>query len=369
MNNQTLTSYLKLLACEGIGVVHARRLLDIFNNVDEIFNSDNKIKFEKFGVAKSIQDAILNFKNHKVVEDELLYIKQNNIHCLGILENRYPKLLKECTDAPILLFYKGDISLLQNNCLAIVGTRKISNYGNEVVNNLIDFLKPYQPTIVSGMAYGVDIAAFHQAKKQNLPFIGVMGTSFKSLYPAAHKKFYNDLFKNGLIITEYAGFNKLSPELFTRRNRIIAGLCKATVVIESAFKGGSLSTAYFANDYNRDVFAIPGRVNDEGSAGCLRLIQENRAEILFDFNQITNQLYWNTPKDIDAEVDETPKIDLNNFTENQQKILNSLTQNNLHIDELAIQTQLDISALNAELMMLELDGVVVGLPGKIFKLK
>ena len=369
MDPLTLTSYLKLLACDGVGVLSARKLLDLSKNVNSLFDADNKQFFTDFNIPKSIQNALLKFDKNDLIEEELKFIEKNHINCVGFLDDAYPKLLKECADAPIILFYKGDLSLLDNNCLAIVGTRKISSYGKEVTANLIEHLQLYKPTIVSGMAYGVDIAAYHEAKKCNLPTVGIMGTSFKKLYPAMHKNFYNDLFNNGLIITEYAGFNTLVPELFTRRNRIIAGLCSATVVVESAETGGSLSTAYFANDYAREVYAIPGKINDEFSKGCLRLIHENRAQLLYHFDHLIADLNWNTTAEPKKQVEIKKEINLNDFTALQQNILKALQNEPLHIDELALQTQLSMSVLNAELMMLELNGIVVGLSGKVFKVK
>lgn len=369
MDLQTLTSYLKLLACDGLGVLSARKLLDASKDANVIFSADNKSFFADFNISKSIQNLINRFDRYEVVQQELKFIEQNNIQCVEILDDAYPKLLKECVDAPVVLFYKGNLALLDNNCVAVVGTRNISSYGKDVTGSLLQHLKHYRPTIVSGMAYGVDIVAYHEARKLNLPMIGVMGTSFKKLYPASHKLFYNDLFANGLVITEYAGFNTLVPELFTRRNRIIAGLCSATVVVESAEKGGSLSTAYFANDYAREVYAIPGKITDSYSKGCLRLIHENRAQLLYNFDHLIADLNWNISSSSKKTIEEKKEININDFSVLQQTILKSLHKEALHIDELALQTQLSMSVLNSELMMLELNGVIVGLPGKIFKVK
>ncbi|WLD23978.1 DNA-processing protein DprA [Flavobacterium dauae] len=369
MNHQTLTSYLKLLACDGIGVLNARKLLELFNDVNAVFDTGNQKIFEDFSISKAVQKTILNFNKQEIIETEIQFIKQNNIQYVGILEDDYPKLLKECTDAPILLFYKGNLNLLDNHCLAVVGTRKISDYGKETVASLMSFLQQYHPTIVSGMAYGVDIAAYHEAKKFNLPTVGIMGTSFKKLYPAIHRNFYNDLFENGLVMTEYAGFNTLAPELFTRRNRIIAGLCSATIVVESAETGGSLSTAYFASDYAREVYAVPGKITDVYSKGCLRLIHENRAQLLYNFEHLATDLNWSLSLEPEEKSEPKKEINLNDFSALQQTILKTLQNKPLHIDELAVQTNLDMSVLNAELMMLELNEIIVGLPGKIFKFK
>nr|WP_298003127.1 DNA-processing protein DprA [uncultured Flavobacterium sp.] len=369
MKQQTLTSYLKLLACEGIGVYNAHKLLDIFKDVEAIFDPDKRDFFDQFDVNASIQKIIKHFDKDDLVKNEIEFIKDNGIKWVGFLDEEYPKILKECVDAPIVLFYKGDLSLLDNKNLAVVGTRKMSDYGKEMVKELIDHLQPYKPTIVSGMAYGVDIAVYKEARKSSLPMVGIMGTSFSRLYPAMHKKAYYDLFENGLILTEYASFNILAPELFTRRNRIIAGLCSATVVVESAEKGGSLSTAYFANDYGREVYALPGKITDVYSKGCLRLIHENRAQLLYNFNHLIDDLGWNTTTEPKKETVVQKEINLGDFSTLQQTILKILQKESLHIDELALQTNLDMSVLNAELMMLELDEIVVGLPGKIFKVK
>ncbi|MBA5792041.1 DNA-protecting protein DprA [Flavobacterium sp. xlx-214] len=369
MNTQTLTSYLKILACDGLGVVNARKLLEASQDVTAIFESDFLDRFLELTIPPSIKKLIQEDHHSALIQDELQFIQENNIQCVGFLDNAYPKLLKECADAPVVLFYKGNLNLLQNDCLSVVGTRKISSFGKEMVQNLMTSVAPYNPTIVSGMAYGVDICAYAEARKNKLGMVGVMGTSFKTLYPSAHKKLYYDLFENGLVITEYAGFNTHVPELFTRRNRIIAGLSKATVVVESAEKGGSLITAYFANDYAREVYAIPGRMTDEFSKGCLRLIHENRAQVLYDFNHLIDDLNWNKEIAVKVETEVKKQIDLNQFSAVQQTILKCLQEKELHIDELALQTQLEMATLNAELMMLELDSVVIGLPGKMFKLK
>lgn len=368
MELQTLTSYLKLLTCEGIGVLNARKLLEHVTDVSELFTVEWMKDFHGTSDVKRLKKSLKTF-DQQVVDEELKFIEANKIKYVGILDSDYPKLLRECPDAPVLLFYKGDLSLLNNHSLAIVGTRKITPYGKEMIQQIVSELKPYNPTLVSGMAYGADVNVYHQAKQNNLACVAVMGTSFKKYYPKAHEKFYWDLEQNGLIVSEYAGFNTLAPELFLRRNRIIAGLSQATVVIESPEKGGSLATAFFANDYGREVYAVPGKITDEYSKGCLRLIQQNKAQLLFDLKNLCDDLNWNANTEIKEKPPVPKEINWNDFSVLQQTILKSLQNAPLHIDELALQTQLEMPVLNAELMMLELNGTVVGLPGKIFKLK
>src|SRR5690554_2249545 len=369
METQTLTSYLKLLALDGIGVLNARKIAEHFKSVDAVFDENQSIdSLENPALKKRLETAIHSL-NVKVIEEELLFMRENQIKAVGILDDDYPKILKECADAPIVLFYKGDLSLLDRVSIAIVGTRKITAYGKSTMEKFIDEIKPYAPTLISGMAYGVDVNVYHLAQKNELPAVVVMGTSFKKYYPKAHTKYYHDLEQNGLILTEYAGFNTLVPELFLRRNRIIAGLTQATVVIESAEKGGSLSTAFFANDYGREVYAIPGRITDEFSKGCLRLIQQNRAQLLFDIEPFLSDLGWKRSEKTRSKDNVQISVNLESFSETEQKIMKCLQKGILHIDDLAFETQMDMAVLNAELMMLELNGFIEGLPGKMFQLK
>lgn len=367
MRIEVLRCYLKLLTCKGIGVLQARFLLDCFNDVLKIFDEEQWLNNRDKKLSVDLKNKLFDKSNDTIINQEIEFILKEKIQCVGLLDSDYPKLLKECPDAPVILFYKGNLEVLTTNCLAVVGTRKITSYGKHCVQNLCNELQGYPITIVSGMAYGVDIEAFHQCKQVNLPMVGVMGTSFKRIYPAAHKKYYNYLVEKGLIITEYAGFNELVPELFTRRNRIIAGLSQATVVIESAFKGGALATAYYANEYNREVYAVPGRLNDIYSQGCLRLIQESRAQVLFDFSTLITDLNLDTKQET-INVS-TPKVDRNSLNDYQRTIVDHLENGSLHIDTLCELTGYEMNILNSELMLLELQDLVVGLPGKLFQLK
>jgi len=362
MNENHLASYLKLLTCQRLGVLQVRKSLNVieengfdfsFDFLCDFFNDKNFLKK-------------LNSYNIQLVNNEIEFIKKNNIKYVGILDDDYPKLLKQCVDAPIVLFYKGDLSLLNNKTISIIGTRKMSAYGKQITEELFAELQPYLPTVVSGMAYGVDVHVYHQAKKHQLPKVAVMGTSFASYYPKKHQKYYEYLEQNGLIISEYAQFNKLAPEMFIRRNRLIAGLSQATVVIESAIKGGSLSTAIFANDYEREVYAVPGRLIDEMSLGCLKLIANNQAHVLNDFKVIPTDLKWDA-KIVDKK-EELMSFDFHQYSQVQQSILKTLHIKEMHIEEIAQKTQINMSDLNAELMMLEIEGLVKSLPGKMFGL-
>lgn len=369
MKEKTLTAYLKLLACEGIGVLNARKLIEHFGSVVAVFDENQSFDSIKNPVLEKKLKASIVALNHKLIEEELRFISDNKIKVVGLLDQDYPRLLKECPDAPIVLFYKGDLTLLNRKSIAIVGTRKLTPHGKKVMEDFIERIASYQPTLVSGMAYGVDVNVYHQAKRNNLPSVAVMGTSFKKYYPKSHTRYYHDLEENGLILSEYAGFNKLAPELFLRRNRIIAGLTKATIIIESAEKGGSLSTAFFANDYDRDVYAIPGRINDEFSKGCLRLIQQNRAQLLFDIEPMLYDLGWVSSGKVVVKNSPKRVLNLDTFSPTEQMILKCLEKGSQHIDDLAFETGLDMSVLNAELMMLELNAITEALPGKMFQLK
>jgi DNA processing protein len=273
--------------------------------------------------------------------------------------------LQHCIDSPILLFKDGNIDFSNRKIISIVGTRNMSSYGRDFCNKLIDDLAVHNPIIVSGFAYGVDICAHKAAIKNNLQTIAVLAHGFEEIYPKVHKKYINDVNKNGGFLTEFWHEDTPLRENFLKRNRIVAGISKATIIIESAEKGGSLVTADIANSYDKDVFALPGRATDIYSKGCNNLIKNNKAQLLTSANDIVKMLNWDLqekPKSIQKQL----FVELN---ENEQKIYDLLHLNGQQLlDIISLECKIPMYQLSSMLLRMEMKGVLKPLPGKLFEL-
>jgi DNA processing protein len=275
--------------------------------------------------------------------------------------------LRQCDDAPIVLFYKGNADLNPRRSLAIVGTRRISPYGKEILQEFMDVLCSYDVTIISGLAYGVDILAHKEALRLGMPTVGVTAHGLDRLYPSIHRPVAERMLENGGILTEYPSGTTPDRDNFPARNRIVAGITDATVIIESAVKGGALITAEFANDYNREVFAFPGRINDAYSKGCNQLIKANKAMLIESAEHLIEAMNWNaavppsrTSKQLDIFIDLSPL---------QERIIRCLSGSGWkHLDEIAWESQELVGPVSATLLELEFKEIVVTGPGKVFKL-
>lgn len=366
------TSFLKyalaLIKVDGVGVVNARKILFKYNDLSEIFNSKSACAFECEGVSEMIFDRIRKFKDFDLIEKEIAFLKEANVNVLSVLDEAYPYNLKQCHDAPFLLFTKGVVDFNNTKVLSIVGTRNVTSYGSDFVKELIQELKKYNPIIVSGYAYGVDICAHLAAIDNGLQTIAVLGQSLEVTYPKVHAKYNKRVMENGGFVTEFSINDPLIKENFIRRNRIVAGLSQATIVIESAVKGGSLSTAKFANDYNRDVFALPGRISDLFSMGCNNLIKTNQANLLTSVDDLIYYLNWDQElrNDKSSKVFEIP----NDLSREEMIVVLFLRENGSEIlDVIAFKTEMPVYKLIVILLNLELRNLVVPLPGKLFELK
>jgi len=352
----------------GIGATNAKTLISYIGDIKAIFTEkkQNLLKIPGIGeiTARKISQ---NSEILKLAETELEFILKNNIKTTFYLDKDYPYLLKQCPDAPLLLFYKGNIDLYNKKTLSIVGTRKITGEGKNNCNNLIEGLCNigHNPVIISGLAYGVDICAHKAALKNNLPTFAVLGHGLDRIYPANHASTAAEIIENGAIISEFATFNSFERQNFLRRNRVIAGLSEATVVIESASKGGSLTTADMANSYDREVFTFPGRPSDKYSAGCNMLIKRHRAFLIENAKDIEYILSW-------EERSSKKVIQQNLFVEltEDEKILIKILENNNKpvIDFICKQSKMTMNKVSATLLMLEFKNLVRVLPGKIYEL-
>jgi len=364
MSEQDLFYLLALLRVEGVGDIMAKKLLANFGSAEEIF----KTKANQIAAIDGVGSVLLkNLKDKTVFEkanQELEFINKNNIKVSFFKDENYPERLKHCIDAPVLIFSAGNINLDNKRIISIVGTRQITSYGIEFCKKLIEDLSPLDPIIVSGFAYGVDIVAHQLAMENNLQTIGVLAHGLNQIYPKSHKKYMAKMEQNGGFITEFWSSTNPDKENFVRRNRIVAGMSEATIVIESADRGGSLITANLANDYNRDVFAVPGRVTDKYSQGCNQLIKTQKANVLTTAADLVYMLNW----DIENKSKPIQKQLFVDLESDEQKIYDYLLKNGKELlDIIALQCEFPIYKISGMLLNMELKGVIRPLPGKLFE--
>lgn len=365
MKNQELLNLLALINAEGIGDVLAKKLISYCGSASAVFSEKKQSLAKIPGVGTSITYNLKNKTNFERAFQEIEYIDKNSIQFSYFKDDDYPNYLKHCFDAPVLFFKKGDIDINNYKTISIVGTRQMTSYGKSVLEDLILKLKEYNPIIVSGLAYGVDIHAHKLALEHQLQTIGVLAHGLDRVYPSIHKKYANEMFKNGGLITEFWSGTKPDKENFVKRNRIVAGLSQATIVIESAEKGGSLITADLANSYNRDVFAVPGRITDAYSRGCNQLIKINKAATLTSAKDVAYILGWEKDDENKKAIQQQLFIELNDTEKQVYNYL--LKEGKQQLDVIALHCNLPIFKIATLLLTLELKGVIKPLPGKIFE--
>ncbi len=365
MFEEDLLYVLALQRAKGIGDINAKKLIALYGNAKNVLKEKRRILEKINGIGSYIIKHLHDKKNLIDAEKELLYLQQNNIESQYFSDTNYPEKLKHCIDGPILLFKKGTINLKSSPIISIVGTRQITSYGRSFCEKLVSDLKDYNPIIVSGFAYGIDICAHKSAIKNKLQTIGVLAHGFEEMYPKSHKKYEDKVLENGGFMTDFWHDDELQPQNFLKRNRIVAGISEATIVIESAEKGGSLVTADIANSYNRDVFAVPGRSTDIYSKGCNDLIKRNKAAILTSASDLIEMLNWQLEEKTTTSVQKQLFIAL---TESEQLVYDFLVKNGKELlDIISLYCKLPIHQTTTILFNLEMKGVVKPLPGKLFE--
>lgn len=365
MLHTELLHALALLKVEGIGDVVAKKLINHCGSAQDVFQSKKKALLAIDGVGEILYKKLQEKSIFQLAEKELLFIEKEDISCLYYQDENYPGRLKHCLDGPIVLFQSGNINLQDRKLINIVGTRQITPYGVEFTKKLITDLAPLNPIIVSGFAYGVDIIAHQTAMENNLQTIGVLAHGLNQIYPKTHKKYVAKMEQNGGFMTEFWSTSNPERENFVKRNRIVAGMCEATIVIESAEKGGSLITANIANDYNRDVFAVPGRISDKYSAGCNNLIKTQRAHLLNSVADLIYILNWDLGKKVSKPIQKQLFVSL---TEEEQKIYDYLQNKEPELmDIIALDCDFPIFKISSLLLNMELKGLIRPLPGKLFE--
>lgn len=363
---QTDLPYILALSFQkGIGDVTARKIIQFFGSAETAWNCKPKDLMQISGIGWQMSKDFGNKKWLDLALTEIEFCKNNQINVLTFYDQYYPLLLKECIDAPLVIFCKGNLNFNQfnNKKIAIVGTRKMTNYGRIFITELIEGLSDFDVTIVSGLAYGCDVEAHNHAVKKKLETWAVMGTNLERIYPASHKKIAMEILQKGGWITEQPSFKSILPEAFLQRNRMIAGLSDITIVVESAFKGGSLVTAKFANEYNREVFALPGKLTDILSIGCNYLIKSHQAYLVENSKDIIDYFNFNSKKkakQMNLFVD---------FSEEEKVLVDYLTINGKqHIDKISFDLDLKSYELMPLLLDLELKQIISTLPGKFYDL-
>lgn len=348
-----------------IGVIYAKRLIAHFGSAEAVFKQSARDLMHVQGLSQLRAASIKAFDKFSLVELEMENAAKRGIQVISFQDSNFPQRLNHCTDGPVVLFQKGDADLNTRRMISVVGTRSISEYGKRIVRDLVESFVPYDVTVVSGFAYGVDIHAHKACIEFGLPTIAVLGHGLDRIYPADHKRHVAEVIENGALLTEFTTGTKPDKENFPMRNRIVAGMSEATIVVESAYFGGSIITADLANGYNRDVFAIPGRIGDERSGGCNRLIKTNRAALLESVKDLEYILGWAKPMK-KGNVQQSLFVDLK---PEEKPIVEALRKmGNAHIDQLSLDLEMPLSLLLVQLLNLELNGVVRALPGRLYQL-
>ena len=361
---------LALTRIYGLGLVGACNLIREMGSAGDIFRYRKELPERIPGVSEKLVKALDCPEAFKRAEEELLFAERNNIQCITLNDEQYPARLRECEDAPLALFYRGNASLNALHVVSVVGTRHATPYGEEICRNFMEELAGTCPDtlVVSGLAYGIDIHAHRAALQHKLPTVGVLAHGLDRIYPSAHRETAVKMMDHGGLLTEFMSGTNPDRQNFVRRNRIVAGMSDATIVVESAAKGGALITAELAESYHRDCFAFPGRATDIYSAGCNELIKNNRASLILSAEDFVQAMGWNTTH---RKAKEAVQRELfPELNEEEKKIVDMLQQatEGIQINTLVVRTNIPIHRISPLLFEMEMKGVIKGLAGGVYKL-
>lgn len=349
-----------------IGDVQTKLLIQHFGDAPSVFKASKKELNYVEGIGEVRANAIKEFNDFSRAEEEIQFIQKYNISPLFLSNPNYPQRLLNCYDSPAMLYYKGNANLNASKIIAIVGTRNHSEYGKSFCEQLITELINEDILVVSGLAFGIDSVAHKSAVKNNMPTVGVMAHGLDRVYPSQNKSLAKQMTLNGGLLTEFLSQTNPDRQNFPSRNRIVAGISDCVLVVETGIKGGSLITAELANGYNKDVFAIPGRINDAKSEGCNYLIKTNKAGLITSAKDLLENMGWHQPEKKNRKKQRSLFIEL---TDDEKVIVDVLqNQETIHIDELYLKSKLSSSTVAQALLMLEMQGIVDVLPGKIYRL-
>jgi DNA processing protein len=360
---------LALTLVPHIGCVQTKILIQHFGTAENIFKA-KKFELEQIeGIGQIRARSIKRFTDFSKAEKESAFIEKFKIQPFFFTDEKYPQRLLNCYDSPSLLFYKGNADLNCSKVIAVIGTRRNSEYGKQVTEELIGYLAAFNVLVISGLAFGIDAIAHKAALKNNLLTVGVLAHGLDKLYPSEHTYIAKEMIQQGGLLTEFRSDSKPDKHNFPVRNRIVAGMADAVIVVETGIKGGSIITAELANGYNKDVFAFPGKTTDHKSAGCNHLIKTNKAALITDAQQLSEWLGWTIRPRSSFDSRFSQKKLFVELSENETIIMDMLKEKQtMHIDELNIRSNINASAVAAAILNLELQGIISLLPGKMYML-
>lgn len=367
--DEQLRYRIALASVKGMNRLLAESLVELTGDVSAFFTLSQRELSDLTGWNSSLFSEVERGKALMAAAGEVDFIRKNNITPLFFTDADYPQRLLECDDAPLILYYKGNVSFQQPRVVSIVGTRHATPYGKNFVDTLVRDLADTCPDtlIVSGLAYGIDIAAHRAALRYGLPTVGVLAHGLNTIYPAQHRNTAVEMVGNGGLLTEYTTSQPTHRGFFLARNRIVAGVADAVVVVESGVKGGSLFTATIASDYHRDVFALPGRVGDISSMGCNNLIRQNKAALLTCADDLIEAMGWGVRKEQPSQTTLAAQQDVQ-LTDEEKLIMQYLALNGEgQINRMAVELNTPIATLSATLVELEFKGCVVAFPGGVYR--
>lgn len=350
----------------GVGDINAKRLVAYCGGVEAVFSERKRALLRIPGIGEAIVNSLATHNVFPRAQQEVEFIEKFGIRHYFYLDQDYPVRLRQCVDSPLMLYYVGNADLNQQRIVSIVGTRRATDYGKRMCHELVEGLSSLGVLITSGLAYGIDTAAHKAALDAGLQTVAVLGHGLDRIYPQLNKQLAGRMVHQGGLLTEFLSESNPDRENFPKRNRIVAGIADATIVVEAGVRGGALITADIANSYNRDVFAVPGRIGDEFSAGCNNLIRTNRAALVQSAADVKYIMNWDLENH--AEVPKQRELFIS-FTPEEEHLLAILKQEgDCGIDLLCRETQLMPAKVASALLNLEFEGVVRCLPGKIFHL-
>jgi DNA processing protein len=365
---QERLAFLALHSTPGIGSQSLKQLISYCGSAEEVLKKPRGKLLKIPGIGTHVVKAISSGVPFKQAEAELKKAEKEDATLLFFTDKQYPARLKAIDDAPAVLYYKGNCNLNHAKTVGIVGTRQATSYGKSMVEMLVEQLVPHQAMIISGLAYGIDIHAHKLALKYQLPTIGVLGSGIDVIYPQGHRDTAIKMMNRGGLITENPFGTQPDAHNFPSRNRIIAGLCDALIVVEAAEKGGALITADLANGYNKDVFAVPGDIGSSYSAGCNKLIKINKANLLTSVKDLEYIMNWAPGSPVNRK---DPMQDvINSLNAEQRLVIMAIREKGaaMQMDELAWKTGVAPGLLPGLLLDLEFKNLIKALPGKSFRL-